>query len=76
MGKVKFQFANFKQAAAYSKWFVSQTFSSIACTTNWFGQISHLQSKLVLLCYYYHAQSVYCTTMCFMQFQHMNFFAP
>ena len=57
MGKVKFQFANFKQAAAYSKWFVSQTFSSIACTTNWFGQISHLQSKLVLLCYYYHAQS-------------------
>ena len=30
MGKVKFQFANFKQAAAYSKWFVSQTFSFIA----------------------------------------------
>jgi len=56
MGKVKFQFTNFKQAAAYSKWFVSQTFSFIACTTNWFGQISHLQSKLVLLCYYYHAQ--------------------
>jgi len=35
-------------------------------TTNWFGQISHLQIKLVLLCYYYHAEPNSITTCQFL----------